>query len=297
MHKYRWSDLEYVLTVAATGSVAAAARELGVNHTTVLRRVHAFEETINLRLFERLRSGYRPTMEGGLFLDAARAIESTLADLERKVAGSDTALSGPVSVTSTDSIVPMFVDALAAFQSRHPSVVVDVRVANVHLNLDRRESDIAIRASNNPPAHLVGRQVCELRFGVFALPDLIGSNNGRAMEQWPWVGMEMPLAGSSAGEWMVKNVPAESIGFQSNSFMTIRDLAVSGAGFAMLPRHLGDREPRLVRVGGLGRMPASGLWLLSHEDMLRSPRVRAATDFLYRGLRAKRAAFEGTGAG
>jgi len=295
MHKYRWSDLEYVLTVAATGSVASAARELGVNHTTVLRRVHAFEETINLRLFERLRSGYRPTTEGGLFLDAARAIEGTLADLERKVAGSDTALSGPVSVTSTDSIVPMFIDALTAFQRRHPSVVVDVRVANVHLNLDRRESDIAIRASNNPPAHLVGRQVCELRFGVYAVPDMIGSTDGRPMEQWPWVGMEMPLAGSSAGEWMGKNVPAESIGFHSNSFNTIRDLAVSGAGFAVLPRHLGDRDVRLVRIDGLDRMPASGLWLLSHEDMLRSPRVRAATDFLYRGLRAKRAAFEGTG--
>jgi len=105
----------------------------------------------------------------------------------------------------------------------------------------------------------------------------------------------MPLAGSSAGEWMGKNVPAESIGFHSNSFNTIRDLAVSGAGFAVLPRHLGDRDVRLVRIDGLGRMPASGLWLLSHEDMLRSPRVRAATDFLYRGLRAKRAAFEGTG--
>jgi len=295
MHKYRWSDLEYVLTVAATGSVAAAARALGVNHTTVLRRVHAFEETINLRLFERLRSGYRPTTEGGLFLDAARAIEGTLADLERKVAGSDTALSGPVSVTSTDSIVPLFIDALAAFQRGHPNVIVDVRVANVHLNLDRRESDIAIRASNNPPAHLVGRQVCELRFCVYSAPDLLEKSADMPMEQWPWIGMEMPLAGSAAGEWVGKNIPAESICFHSNSFNTIRDLAVNGAGFAMIPRYLGDGDPRLVRVEGLGRMPVSGLWLLSHEDMLRSPRVRAATDFLYRGLRAKRAAFEGTG--
>lgn len=293
MHKYRWSDLEFVLTVASAGSVAAAARALNVNHTTVLRRVQGFERTIKVRIFERLRSGYRPTPEGDIFLDAARSIETTVADLDRKIASSDKALRGPLSITSTDTIVPMFMDEIAAFCRHHPDVVVNVMSANVHLNLDQRESDIAIRASNNPPAHLVGRRVCDLRFGIYAANPISPEAAAEPLEKQKWLGMEAPIRGSVAGEWMVNMIPETQVVSRSNSFNTLRDLAESGLGHVMLPCHLGDASKKLVRIKDTGKMPVAGLWLLSHGDILRSPRVRAATDFLFKGLSSKRASFEG----
>lgn len=293
MHKYRWSDLEYVLTVASAGSVAAAARTLNVNHTTVLRRVQAFERNIKVRIFERLRSGYRPTPEGEIFLDAARSIETTVDDLDRKIAGSDKALRGPLSITTTDTIAPLIMDEIAAFRRQHPGVVVDLRVANVHLNLDRRESDIAIRPSNNPPVHLVGRRVCDFQFCIYTAKPINPGAAAEPLEKQMWLGLEAPISGSVAGEWIEKRIPETQVIFRSNSFNTLRNFAESGLGYAMLPCIIGDTSEKLIRIEDKGKTPAAGLWLLSHGDLLRSPRVRAATDFLYKGLSAKRALFEG----
>lgn len=285
--------MEFVLSVAATGSVAAAARALGVNHTTVLRRVQAFEKTLNIRIFERLRTGYRPTPEGEIFLDAARAIEATVTDLDRKIAGSDTALQGPLSITSTDTIIAELMDDVARFQRRHPGIILDVTVANDRLNLDRRESDIAIRASANPPAHLVGRRICDLRFGIYASPAATQDAEAVALEKRPWVGLAPPILGSVAGEWMTQMVPASQVALRTNSFANVRTLAEEGVGHALLPRFVGDASGKLTRIEDGEKMPVAGLWLLSHADILRSPRVRAATDFLFEALRAKRARFEG----
>jgi DNA-binding transcriptional LysR family regulator len=294
MHKYRWSDLEYVFCVATTGSVAAAARTLGVNHTTVLRRVHAFEASINLRIFERLRTGYRPTPEGGVFLDAARSIDSTVAELNRKIAGSETTLAGTVTITSTDTIVPRFTDALTKFQSQNPNVVVDVCVANVRLDLDQRESDIAVRASANPPTHLVGRHVCDIGFDIYATAEMADKFGSIPIEQRPWIGMDVPLSSSVVGEWIDNHIAPEKIGFRANSFNTLRDLAKTGIGQTILPRHVGDPCPELSNIPLSKPLPSAGLWVLSHEDVLRAPRVRMAMDFIFDGLKANQVAFEGT---
>ncbi|GAG02828.1 unnamed protein product, partial [marine sediment metagenome] len=93
MHNLRWRDLEYVLAVASGRSVAAAARELGVNHTTVMRRVQAFEDQTNIKIFERLRTGYKTTPEGEIFLNAAISIDAIVSDLDRKIAGRDLGLA------------------------------------------------------------------------------------------------------------------------------------------------------------------------------------------------------------
>src|SRR5712672_1273072 len=100
-----WDDLRYVLAVAEAGSLAGAARTLGVNHTTVLRRVGAFEKHLGLRLFERLPTGYVLTAGGEELIAAARQVNDTVIELERKLAGQDLRLSGTVRVTTTDTLM------------------------------------------------------------------------------------------------------------------------------------------------------------------------------------------------
>src|SRR3954471_22355962 len=103
MPGFEWDDLRYVLAVANAGSLAGAARSLGVHHTTVLRRVAAFEKRLGLRLFERLPTGYVLTAGGEELIAAARHIDDTVTTLGRKLAGQDLRLSGTIRVTTTDT--------------------------------------------------------------------------------------------------------------------------------------------------------------------------------------------------
>ncbi|MCB2101068.1 MAG: LysR family transcriptional regulator [Rhodobacterales bacterium] len=297
MNTMRWSDLEYVLAVAGRGSVAAAARALGVNHTTVLRRVQTFETRLGQTLFERRRTGYRVTTAGQAFVEAALAIEATVAALDRKVAGGDSALEGALSVTTTDSIAPALAPDLARFNERYPRVRLSLSVTNARLDLDTRDADIAVRASSNPPAHLVGRRVCDLRFGAYATAPRQAADAGLPLAQRPWLGLEAPLSASVCGVWMDDAVPARRHVLRANSFISLADLARQGLGTALLPRHLGDGTPGLERLPEGPRDLATGLWVLCHRDVLRSARVRAGADFLYAALKARSGAFDGTAIG
>jgi DNA-binding transcriptional LysR family regulator len=293
MHILNWSDLEYVLAVARRGSVAAAARELGVNHTTVLRRVKAFEQRQGLRIFERNRSGYRLTADGEVFLDAAKAIEATVADLDRKIAGGNPALKGELSITTTDSIFPFLAADIAEFRKLHPEIVPRLAITNSRLDLDSRDADIAIRASNAPPTHLVGRRVCGVGFGVYATPEAIEADARVPLAERRWIGVEALMVAAHIGEWMAKTATEDNIVLRSTSFVSQRALAEQGLGHALLPCLLGDDSTKLVRVPADTDGLSTGLWLLSHKDVLRSRRVRAGTDFLYRALRKKSVLFEG----
>ncbi|MFA0372415.1 LysR family transcriptional regulator, partial [Vibrio sp. 10N.222.54.F6] len=104
MHNIRWDDLQYVLTVANEGSLSAAARALGVNHSTVLRRIDTFEYRHKLRIFHKLPTGYKLTVEGQKLLESALAIESTVRELEHKVFGQELKLEGTLRITTTDAL-------------------------------------------------------------------------------------------------------------------------------------------------------------------------------------------------
>ena len=116
MHNWDWSNLRYVLAVAREGSAAAAARAIGVNHSTVVRRVRSFEDEARVRVFEHLSTGYRLTEEGKAFLVAAESIDSALANLGRSIVREDVDLAGHVRITTTDTVAPLLVDKLKASQ-------------------------------------------------------------------------------------------------------------------------------------------------------------------------------------
>lgn len=293
MSVINWGNLEYVLAVARKGSLAAAARELNVDHTTVFRRVVAFEKHVDIRIFERLRTGYILTSEGEVFLDAAKSIEKTISDLDRKIAGSDTTISGPLSVTTTDSIFPLLVGEINAFRKLYPAINIDLTITNSRLDLDARDADIAIRASKAPPPHLIGRYVCDINFGLYGAPSIFPFDERISLDDYQWVGPSTSWAASHVGEWMAQNISPENIVLQTNSFVSQKALAEQGTGLAILPRFLGDPSVNLKRIPANIETLSSGLWLLSHKDILRSRRVRAATDFFYEVLCRKKKEFEG----
>jgi DNA-binding transcriptional LysR family regulator len=233
-----WEDLRYVLAVADAGAVAAAARALGVNHTTVLRRVNAFEERLGLRLFERLPTGYALTAGGEELLAAARAMAGTVAALERRLQGRDLRLEGGLRVSTTDTLMtsPVLPNALAAFRERHPGIVVEVSTPNAVANLTRRDADVAIRPALDPPETLVGRRLCDVAFAPYAAPAYLAASGAgpAALAARRWVAPDDSLAGSSVSRWMRAALPDAEIVLRADSLVSLRQAALSGLGAAIL---------------------------------------------------------------
>ena len=293
MHNMRWSDLEYVLAVATSGSVAAAARQLDVNHSTVLRRVQAFEEQNGIRIFNRLRTGYRVTAEGEIFLDAATSIEEVVRELDRKIVGVNTEMSGEVSITTTDSLFPLLSEITSRLRSDHPEISFRLNMSNDRMDLDRHEADIAVRASVRPPPHLIGRKISDMGFAIYASGKLQGGNPHLPLKRRDWLGPDVPLLKSVAARWMDEHIPEARIVFRCGSFLALAALAEQGAGYALLPRLIGDQSKLLVQTDPEANVPVAELWILTHKDVLASPRIRLVTEHLYRHLRENRRVFTG----
>ena len=291
-----WDDLRYVLAVGSAGTLAGAARRLGVNHTTVLRRIAALEDSAGARLFERLPTGYVPTEAGEALIEAARQIDTTVVGLERKLAGHDLRLSGTLRVTTADTLMASVLpEMLGEFRAAYPGIVVEVAVANVMLNLTKRDADVAIRTAVDPPQTLVGRRIAAIAFGVYASPAYLDRTPAprKSWAQHRWLLPDDSLAATVVARWLRETMPGVEVAARADSLLALRDLAVAGLGLAALPRYLGDLSSGLVRVGDPGIPATSALWVLTHEDLRRTARVRVFTEFVAQAFARRRRLLEG----
>lgn len=305
MHRMEWDELRFFLAVAEAGSLAGAARALGVNHTTVLRRINGFEAQLGLRLFDRLPGGYAMTVGGEELLAAARRIEETVTGLERRLAGQDLRLEGELRVTTTDTLaLTILMPHLAAFRTAHPGITLELTVTNAMANLTRRDADVAIRPTAEPPEALVGRRVAGLAHAIYAASrsylerkaaeapaaaaDGIADLSGQA-----WIGTDASLASTVGARWLRRELPAARIVCRLDLLMAMRAAAAAGLGLALLPCYVGDTDPGLARVRPPLPGTEAGLWLLTHEDLRRTARVRMFTAFMARALEGERDLIEG----
>ncbi len=290
-----WDNLRYALSVAEKGSIAAAARELGVNRTTVLRRINAFEKSINVRLFERIDSEYTLTPEAEQLLSAARAVSATINELERKIIGRELKLEGVVRVTTTDSLLLSVIGApMASFTALHPHIHLELVITNSVLNLMRRDADVAIRPSLSPPELLIGRRVCELGFGVYGAHAYLAGNPSRDIASHRWLAADDSMSRSPPGRWVQANVPDEAVVMRADSFVALQVAAEQGLGLAILPCCIADTSAGLQRVRCESADMTIGLWVLTHEDLRSSARVHAFTEHIARALKAQSEVLAGT---
>jgi DNA-binding transcriptional LysR family regulator len=289
-----WDDLRYVLAVASAGSLSGAARSLGVNHTTVLRRVSAFEERLGLRLFERLATGYALTAGGEELIAAARHIDDTVTTLERKLAGQDLRPSGIVRVTTTDTLMGSILpEILAEFRESHPGIQVEIAISNVMFNLTKRDADVAIRPANNPPETLIGRRIAKIAFAIYASPQYLAKHKAKHLADFRWVGPDDTLAGTSVAQWMRSKVPKSEVALRADSLLGLREAARAGLGLAALPCYLGDTSPDLVCMHRPIPEMETALWILTHEDLRHTTRIRTFTEFAASELSRRRQLLEG----
>lgn len=181
-----WDEFRLVKAIADARSLVGAAEALGLNHSTVFRRLAAIESAIGARLFERSRAGYRPTAAGEEMIGLAGAMANSIVDFERRVAGRNVKPSGELRVATTDAIaIALSPPILARFRAVNPGVQLDLIVAAQTLNLPRRDADVAIRAANEPPEALVGRRIGVMRWAAYRSADIAAEFGPRVVAAAP----------------------------------------------------------------------------------------------------------------
>ena len=289
-----WDEFRLVKAIADARSLVGAAEGLGLNHSTIFRRLGAVEEALGAKLFERSRSGYQPTAAGEEMVALATAMADSVVEFERHIAGRDVKPAGELRVTTVDTLAfyllpPIF----ARFRQLNPGVYLDVILASHQLNLSRRDADVAIRATNEPPETLIGRRVSAIRWAVYASPKLAAEYGSRAIEEAPWIGFGDGVGSAASKRWIERNVGMRRQVCRVNSVLSMAEVIAAEAGAGILPCYIGNARPDLTRIGAPIPELDLDLWILTHPDLRHSARVRAFRDYVGGELVKLRKTLEG----
>src|SRR5215211_1098797 len=163
-----WDDFRLVKAIAEARTLPGAAGLIGINHSTVFRRLGQIEAALGTTLFERHRTGYALTPAGEEMVSVAQRLDSDITAFTRKIAGQVVAPEGELRITTNDSLlVHLLTPMFAAFRNSCPDVRLDIVLANQALNLSKRDADVAVRAMDNPPENLVGRRVARIAWALY----------------------------------------------------------------------------------------------------------------------------------
>lgn len=291
-----WDDFRLVRAIAESGTLAGAAEQLGVNHSTVFRRLGTLEAQLGARLFERARAGYVPTPTGEEMIRLAERMGEEITAVERRITGQDLRPSGELRVTTNDTLlVHMLTPVFASFRQAYPEIHLDVVISNQSLSLSKRDADVAVRASDRPGDTLVGRRIASIAWGVYCHADLAPKAPLAAgdLRRYDWIGFSDNLGGIKPAKWLRERVGEEKLVYRINTVLGLAEAAAAGIGLAVLPCFIAAVTPGIVQIMDPQVEMESGLWLLTHPDIRATARVRAFMEHAGRELVRLRPRIEG----
>ncbi len=279
-----WDDFRLIKAIADHRSLTGAAEALGVNHSTVFRRLADTEKRVGMPLFERHRTGYGLTPAGEEMVALAERMDRDVTSFSRKLAGQALTPSGEVRVTTNDTLlVHLLMPVIAAFRASYSDIRVDMVLSNQALNLSKRDADIAVRATDNPPETLVGRRVASIVWAVYGRRAHFPNVRPEGMDVVElhgrrWVSLGDQFGHLKAARYVREHVPVDRVAIKINTVLGLTEAVEVGIGVGPLPCFIADRRPDLVRLTPHNPDFAAGLWLLTHPDLRASPRIRAFLD-------------------
>jgi DNA-binding transcriptional LysR family regulator len=270
-----WDDLRYLLTAARERNLSAAGRKLGVNQTTISRRLQHLQDDLAVRLVDHTTRGISLTPAGEEVLRAATAVDEVLTSLDRSVVGGDARLRGSLRVTVSD-LTTLDGELFASFTRAYPGIDLELAVSDRTLNITRREADVALRFASRPPEDLVARQLARVDYAAYASHELVEAVGKRAkLDRYPWLGWDESKGAKGTEAWMRANVPAARIACRFDSAVAMFAAARAGMGAALVPCGYAELEPQLRQVTPADPTLAWFLWVLVHPDLRKNARVRA----------------------
>lgn len=285
----KWDDVQIFLEIARTGSLAAAGRALGLNHSTIYRRINSLEGSLRVRLFDRHGGQYTLTSAGRDAYPHAIEVEEGILALQRSIVGKDEEPIGPVTLTAPESLLRLLAPHLASFRAAYPGISLQVIFSDRFFDLSRREADVALRPTVVPPEDSFGRKIANLAWTIYRPADHNPTRDGVL----PWGIYTDDLQRLRASVYWKQHHESDPVLLSVNSVPAMQAVICAARCQGFLPCFVGDPDPTLQRVCPPIVEADSMLWLLVHPDLRRTTRVRALLDHLWKNLSGYKSIFEG----
>lgn len=279
-----WDDIRIFLAIAQNGSVRTAANKLNVNHSTISRRLNAFEESISVRLFERVANSYLLTSAGEDLLESALQMEEHVNKADRLIMGRDASMSGSIRITMPAIFASSFLlEELVKFSELYPEIDLEIDSSYELVNLNKRQADLAIRVTNNPPENLIGRCIAKNVKSAYLSRELwakLSDKNNPTKPVWlAWDNSVMQTEYISRS--IFPNAPLKhTISDPNNLYIAVK----KGLGIAAIPCHIGDDDPTLMRLPPGDTEDIFGIWVLTHPDIRHTRRVVTFKQFIIKSI-------------
>lgn len=283
---FDWNDLKAFLAVARGGSTLSAAKALGVNQTTVARRLEALETAVGVRLFERGQAGSRLTEAGQDLLAEAEKVERAAAVFGNRAQAHQRGMAGSIKLTCSELLANTWITpALGHFRRQYPEVQVEMVITDDPLDIEAGEADLAIRSGRAlPPSDLVARKVADYDFALYCSRDYaarMGTPKTLAeLKDHELISCDTPQGLLPGVAWMLQQAGGKAPAHTSNSMTNLSHAVSAGLGIAPLGRLLADEDPELVRVSDSIAEARASSWIVTRRDLKDTPRIRAFIDFL-----------------
>lgn len=285
----QWDDLRIFLAVARESSISGAANRLGVQHSTVSRRIKSLEAQLGTTLFERKKSGFGLTAAGTELRDSAQRIEREVIGLEATLSNQDNTEGGDLTVAAINNMAStILLPIFARFSIEQPETKLHIQVSNKYVSLAERQADIAIRLTNTPPETLIGTRLTTVASAVYGSRDYL-----RSLAQCgtpKWLGIECCAFHRS---WTNAACPDHDHNFFVDDTLLTLAALKQALGLAYLPCFMGDGEESLQRYRSPDAAHDLGLWLLYHADLKQNKRVQLFRTHMIREIGTLRGVFEG----
>ena len=281
-----WNDLRFFLAVARSGSTLSAGKSLRVSHSTAARRLAALEAALNLTLFERRATGYVLTPAGEAMVEAAEAMEATAAEVAEAAARQSREASGTVKLTVAEIFaVTLLAPILRDLRKAHPGIRIELDTAEEKRDLAAGEADVALRMTRTPAGSgLVGRRLAT-SFWTFYGSREYAAGHGLppsydAMQGHVIVGGGAPVPWKLYRTWLKRYGLLDAVVMHHGTTTGLLAAVRAGVGLGVLPSIVADLDPELIMCFPAPQEYEIDLWLLTHERLRHSPRVRVVLDFL-----------------
>jgi DNA-binding transcriptional LysR family regulator len=281
-----WDDLKFFLEVARTRKASTAAKRLGVDYTTVSRRIGSLENALGTLLFEKSRTtGFVLTAEGQRLLASAESMESTLHMACEQVSGSGVALSGHIRMGCTEGFGSFFITPqLSHFVDTYPAISVDILPLPHFISLSKREADIVIALERPEHGPYVCCKLCDYRLKLYATRAYLDRHppieSSPQLSGHRFISYVDDLAFSSELLYLSKLLPNVNAGLRSTSVIAQYTAALQGHGLVILPCFLAAQDERLVEVLPEEIDITRQFWMYCREDLRKLKRIILLWDYI-----------------
>ena len=280
-----WNNLRYFLELARTGTLAGAARRLGVEHTTVSRRIQALEKEVGEMLFAREAGGHRLTEAGRHLLPGVEAMEAAVLGVERLAPTPGSGPSGVVRVGATEGFGTLILAPhLARLTQKHPQLSIDLLALPRMLHLSRREADIVISLERPKRGSVIVTKLADYQLRLYGQREYLARRplvaRREDLRHHDFISYVDDLLFSKELQFIDQLWPPERFALRSTSITAQYEAVRAGAGLAVLPAFLADRDPILARVLPHEAVFTRTFWMSMPAEGKHLARMQAVWGFL-----------------